>query len=40
MRIPDRPATVLQRVFVLGQPLQGNTCPLNSSVPAKLCPKG
>lgn len=29
-----------QRVFILGDPLQGNTCPLNSSSPAVLCPEG
>lgn len=40
LRVPDRPATMAQRVFVMGQPLQGNSCPVNSSVPAALCPKG
>lgn len=40
MRIPERPATAVQRVFLLGNPLQGNSCPANSSDPARLCPKG
>lgn len=40
MRVPDRAATVAARVFLLGNPLQGNSCPLNSTGPARLCPKG
>lgn len=36
---PPRPSSP-QRVFILGDPLQGNTCPLNSSSPAELCPEG
>ncbi|PRW59962.1 white-brown complex 30 [Chlorella sorokiniana] len=40
LKVPDKPLTVVQRVFILGDPLQGNTCPLNSSSPAVLCPEG
>ena len=40
MPITFRPATVAQRVFLHGDPLQGNSCPANASDPIRLCPKG
>ena len=40
MPITFRPATVAQRVFMYGDPLQGNSCPANASDPIGLCPKG
>ena len=40
MPIAFRPATVAQRVFLYGDPLQGNSCPANASDPIGLCPKG
>jgi hypothetical protein len=40
MEVPSRPATVSQRIFLLGDPLQGNSCPANATNPATLCPKG
>ena len=40
MLVPDPPFTVAQRVFFLGDPLQGNTCPARASSPSTLCPGG
>ncbi len=38
--IPMRPASVAESVYLLGDPLQGNSCPANASQPSRLCPKG
>lgn len=40
MPITFQPATVAQRVFLHGDPLQGNTCPANATNPSKGCPAG
>ncbi|KAL4458314.1 hypothetical protein ABPG75_013179 [Micractinium tetrahymenae] len=40
MPVTFQPATVAQRVFLHGDPLQGNTCPANASNPSKGCPPG
>lgn len=40
MPITFQPANVAQRVYLYGDPLQGNTCPANATNPFQGCPPG
>ena len=40
LKLASKQATVMERVYLLGHALQGNTCPVNASDPSTLCPEG